>query len=60
VRDLRKVPIEELYVLHFSPDVVRVVKSRKIRWAWHYYALENHSKKCWFETLEHRRPFSAH
>jgi hypothetical protein len=31
----RKLHNEELHELYFSPTIVRVIKSRKIRWAGH-------------------------
>jgi hypothetical protein len=31
----RKLHNEELYGLYSSPNIVRVIKSRKMRWAWH-------------------------
>jgi hypothetical protein len=33
--DWRKLRIEELHNLHFSPSIIRVVKSRRMRWAGH-------------------------
>jgi hypothetical protein len=34
-RDCRKVRNEELNVLYSSPNIVRVIKSRRMRWAGH-------------------------
>jgi hypothetical protein len=31
----RKLHNEELYVLHSSPNIIRVIKSRRLRWAGH-------------------------
>jgi hypothetical protein len=28
-------PNEELYNLYSSPNIIRIIKSRRIRWAWH-------------------------
>jgi len=36
----RKLNIEELNDLYFSPNIVRVVKSRRIRWAGHVARIE--------------------
>jgi len=33
--ELRKLHNEELNVLYFSPNIVRVIKSRRLRWAGH-------------------------
>jgi hypothetical protein len=31
----RRLHIEELYALHFLVDIIRVIKSRRLRWAGH-------------------------
>jgi hypothetical protein len=36
----RKLHNDELYRLHFSPNIVRVIKSRKMRWAGHVARME--------------------
>jgi hypothetical protein len=36
----RKVHSEELRELYFSPDIIRVIISRRIRWAWHVARME--------------------
>jgi hypothetical protein len=33
MRDWRKLHIEELYNLYFSPNIIRMIKSRWMRWA---------------------------
>ena len=35
IRELRKLHNEELSDLYSLPNIVRVVKSRRMRWAWH-------------------------
>jgi hypothetical protein len=34
-REWRRLPNEELYVLYTSPNIIRVVQSRRSRWAGH-------------------------
>jgi hypothetical protein len=31
----RKLYIEELYILYFSPNIIRQIKSRRMKWAGH-------------------------
>jgi hypothetical protein len=31
----RKLHNEELHDLHSSPSIIRIIKARRIRWAWH-------------------------
>jgi hypothetical protein len=31
----RRLHSEELHNLYASPDIIRVIKSRRMRWAWH-------------------------
>jgi hypothetical protein len=33
--DWRKLHNEELHNLHSSPNIIRMMKSRRMRWAWH-------------------------
>jgi hypothetical protein len=33
--DWRKLHIEELHNIYFSPNIIRMIKSRRMRWAWH-------------------------
>jgi hypothetical protein len=50
----RKLHNEELYNLHFSPDIIRIIRSRKIRWTVHVARMgrcEMHTKS-WFERLK--------
>jgi hypothetical protein len=31
----RKLHNEELYDLYSSPSIIRIIKARRVRWAWH-------------------------
>jgi hypothetical protein len=33
--DLRKLHNEEFHNLYSSPNIIRMMKSRRMRWAWH-------------------------
>jgi len=37
----RKIRIQELYDLYCSPNTIRVIKSRRMRWAWHAARMED-------------------
>jgi hypothetical protein len=37
----RRLHNKELYDLHSSPNIIRVIKSRRIRWAGHVARMEN-------------------
>jgi hypothetical protein len=37
----RKIRIQELYNLYCSPNTIRVIKSRRMRWAWHAARMED-------------------
>jgi hypothetical protein len=39
----RKLHSEELLNLHFSPDIIRVIKFRRLRWAGHAVCMEEMS-----------------
>jgi hypothetical protein len=34
-RDRGKLHNEELHNLYFSPSIIRMIKSKRMRWAWH-------------------------
>jgi hypothetical protein len=40
----RKVHNEELHNLYSSPSVIRMIKSRKMRWAWHVACMREKRK----------------
>jgi hypothetical protein len=44
-REWRRLHKEELYVLYSSPNTIRVIKSRRIRWAGHV-TLKGREKRC--------------
>jgi hypothetical protein len=39
---------EELHDLYSSPSIVRVIKSRRIRWAWHVARMGRREACIWF------------
>ena len=36
----RRLHNEELYALYYSPNIIWVIKSRRLRWAWHAARME--------------------
>jgi hypothetical protein len=40
-RDWRKLHNEELHNLYFSPNIIRMIKSRRMRWAGHVARMED-------------------
>jgi hypothetical protein len=55
--DWRKVHNEELYGLYSSPDIIRVIQSRRFRWAWHVARMgvrEEVHRRCWYGSLRER------
>jgi hypothetical protein len=49
---------EELHNLYSSPDIIRQVKSRQMRWAWHVARMGEEKKlyKALMERPEGKRP----
>jgi hypothetical protein len=51
----REVHNEELHRLYSSPSMIRMVKSRRMRWAWHVARIGQrgmHSRYCWESQKE--------
>ena len=44
----RKLHTEELNDLYCSPNIVRVIKSRRMRWAWHVAHMRQRRGACRF------------
>ena len=44
--ELRKLHNSELHVLHFSPNIIRNLKSRRLRWAKHIALMEQRRNAC--------------
>jgi len=55
----RKLNNEELTNLYCSPNIVRVINSRRMRWAGHVAHLAERSEVCWVLVgkPEGKRPF---
>jgi len=55
-REWRKLHNEELYDLYSSPNIVRVIKQRKIRWVGHVARMGRREKYAgfWWGTLRER------
>jgi hypothetical protein len=54
----KKLHNEELHILHSSPDIIRQMKSRRMRWAGHVVHMGGDRKvyKVLVEKLEEKRP----
>jgi hypothetical protein len=50
----RKLHNEEFNELYSLPNIVRVVKSRRMRWAGHVARKEEVCKGCWWGCLKER------
>jgi hypothetical protein len=48
-RSYRKLHNDELHSLHSSPNIVRVIKSRRMRWAGHVARMGEVSTEFWLE-----------
>jgi hypothetical protein len=55
----RKLHNEELYNLYSSPSIIRMIKSRRMRWAGHIVRMEErlNAYRIWVGKPEGRRPF---
>jgi hypothetical protein len=45
----RKFYNEELHHLYTSPNIVRVIKSRRIKWVWHVARMREERARCRWE-----------
>ena len=56
--DWRRLHKKELYALYSSPDIIRVIKSRRLTWAGHVARMEESRGACrvLVEKTEGRRP----
>ena len=51
---MQKITYEELSDLYSLPDIVRVVKSRRMRWAGHVARMGEGCTWCWWGNLKER------
>jgi hypothetical protein len=58
----RKLHNDELHSLYSSPNIVRVIKSRRIKWAGHVARIEERRGvyMVWVERPESKRPLGRH
>jgi hypothetical protein len=54
--DWRKLHKEELYNLYSSPNIIRMIKSRKMRWSGHVARMGRRGMHigCWWESQKER------
>jgi PAS domain-containing protein len=52
--DWRRLHNEELHDLHLSSNVITVIKSRRMRWAWHVARMGEVHTKFWLENPKGR------
>jgi hypothetical protein len=56
--DWRKLHNEELHIVYSSPYIIRMIKSRWMRWAWHVACMGRRFMLigCWGESQQEREP----
>jgi hypothetical protein len=54
----RKLHSEELHILYSSPNIMRQIKLRRMRWVGHVARMEEERKiyRVWWESLKEREP----
>jgi hypothetical protein len=52
----RKLHNEELHKLYSSPNIIRMIKIRRMRWAWHVARMRNREMHVgyWWESQKER------
>jgi hypothetical protein len=57
-QEWRRLPKEELYALYSSPDIIRVIRPRRLRWAGHvaYMRERTGAHRSLVGTPEGKRP----
>jgi len=55
---MEKTTNEELYDMYCSPNIIRVIKSRRMRWVRHVAHMEMH-RGCWWGDLRKRYHFEV-
>jgi hypothetical protein len=60
--ELRKLHCEELYDLHFTPNIIRAMKSRRMRWVGHVAGVGESRSAYWVLVgkPEGKRPPGRH
>jgi hypothetical protein len=57
IGEWRKLHNEELHDLYSSPSIIRMIKSRRMRWAWHVACMGE--KRNWLPVSLYSRRYSC-
>jgi hypothetical protein len=56
-KDWRRLRNEKLHDLYSSPNIIGVIKSRRMIWAGHVTCMEERHRGFWWRNLRKKRPF---